>query len=210
MTSKTLPIQFESQYKVIEDQVTWLFILLQQIKCLFLDRNHLELLKKRASTFFYIVQKSIGTELVLGIARLEDPQKVGNNKNISFKGLVESVKELGDVKLGKEISDILDNQKPLITKFKKHRDKIIAHLDYPTIINDKISFLPNIIYNDFEKILGSYEKILKVIKIHYTDDFIPLNPFVQNGADEVIYLMQDALHYQELKLEGKIPFKLYK
>jgi len=205
MKIENLPESLSKEYNFIHNQVLWLHALWQELSYLYLDELRVELLNISASTFFYNIQRASLNELVIGIARLSDPIGRGKNINLSFNKMIGTIESLSDEELANNLKDILKKHKSLISQFKTQRNKIIAHSDYQTNIEGKVSKLGSVTKSDIADILKVYSDMLNKITFHYVEISMSHNPTIQTGAPGIIHDIRDALRYRELMDEGLIP-----
>ena len=125
--------QTTSDFTDLKEDMTVLSLHLNVFRTLYAeDPANVELLNTIASGTFWVLQNALHDSIVLRVARLTDPPKMGGRDNLTLRALIEAVENDGDTllaeRLRKKYADVETQTGPVI----KLRHKVTAHTDRPT------------------------------------------------------------------------------
>ena len=151
------PLERE-EHKLVWDHLVLLRDLWSQYEYLFMQGpERVALLNGSARWFFYSVQKSYETELVLGISRLTDPPGEGSRANLTIAVILDDpqVEAAGDLR--KDLESAIKEAKDAAEILRVHRNKRLAHLDRD-VASGKADSLPALKLSAFGAALGHLER----------------------------------------------------
>jgi len=157
---------------------------------LFRDEEYLALYTDYARSSFSIIEESLRISMVMAISRLNDPSTQYQNKNLSFKRLVELCQEPPDIN---NLYELFDKAcKP----FKAYRNKRFGHRDLPTTLEYSNNLLPGIGRKQVEKVLRLAKELINSIARHYSDTEFGFNTQAIGGADNLKYWFKKGIGCQ--------------
>lgn len=143
----------------------------------------------RYKYFWEITIISVQLNWALGIPKLFEESKKGQEEVISIPFLLEFIPEGEDKeKIKKEI----DDQRPILKNFKKWRNKILTHQDKIVSNNIKDFYKKYPIKGkQTEKLLDSIAKILGIFKSITTNDSVTYSffPFIEESKQDLDDIM---------------------
>ena len=154
---------------LLEKKVTVIFYRWKMFKQLYSnDPAIIELLNKASSLVFSELQSLMFANIILSISKLTDPAAMKGNKNISIGYMIKTIFESGNVELSNELTANLEELKVLTKKFKKLRDKQIAHSDLDFEKGKESVQISPILATDIDTALDKISKIMNIInKVYY-------------------------------------------
>jgi hypothetical protein len=130
---KKLGVDFGSLLYSLHNEITWLTLKWIEFNELYgTKESRIELINKAAPFFFFVVQKILWDNLLLGIARVTDPPETRGKKNTTLKALGQHI--LDDnfkSEFEKDLNDILTESEFC----RDWRNRWIAHIDYELAVN---------------------------------------------------------------------------
>jgi len=162
---------------------------------LFDNPESVDLLNRSAPAFFFRVEKAFVHELVLGIARLLDPEGTGDRRNASLRALLGDprLQELPGVlsELSTAISEAEEKAKPL-TRFRHkrvgHRDLMVA-VGFEELPNFELSLIREVIFQ-LRKVHFTYGK--RVLGTHFDYDGLQVQ-----GAGDLLEILKGVPSNEE-------------
>ena len=146
--------------------------------------------------------------MIMSLSKLTDKAKTSRNSNLSFYYLIENINPSAHEKLSKQVLDNLEMLKESCTKFRKIRNKRVAHNDLPTYLNIERTSLPGIKREDIETALQLSRSIMNMIQLHFhgSQTFYEevILPYGNDGNSLMVWL-QKGLKYQQLENDGVVP-----
>lgn len=130
---KKLGTDFGSLLYSLYNEITWLTFKWIEFKELFgTKESRIELMNKSAPFFFFVVQKTLWDNLLLGIARITDPPETRGKKNTTLKALGQYIPDDNfKSEFEKDLNDILTESEFC----RDWRNRWIAHMDYELAVN---------------------------------------------------------------------------
>ncbi|MHB8413796.1 MAG: AbiU2 domain-containing protein [Acidiferrobacteraceae bacterium] len=122
------------------NQIAWLEGYLYELDCLSpqptpeLSEEIERTINSAAPHFFYMTRALLIDAIYLGIARLLDPARQGNNDNLTIQRVIESCTTAGTQEHTSALRH-LSEARALFEPGREARNKILAHADYTTILN---------------------------------------------------------------------------
>lgn len=184
-TEQTMPEQLASIYEPIYYEVQMLHFK-WHIFCQLYEAGQeiLELLMRTASSFFAINQHALFTEMLLGIARLDDPREQTGRLNLSLEQLKHSI-ELHASHLASSFQQPYDQAKAHLSFTKGLRNRHLAHNDLKTYQN--LEPLPPLERRHIEDALSHLKAALTVIHLHYMGEEVYFEgSAIFGGAEELL------------------------
>jgi hypothetical protein len=168
---------------------------------LFIDQKRIDLLNESAGSLFYLIERVICDDLLLGICRLTDPAKSYGKDNLTLEQLLNIIK----VELQQQI--LLDKLEPLLCEitakrepFQTIRHKSLAHLDLKSHIDYDNNPLPGITLDDINQMLMLMSNFMNLIESSVCDSATGYEYTIMIGSDgdALISLLKYGLRYQQL------------
>lgn len=158
-------------FEVLQSDLLNLAVRIQYFRELFTeDASRVELLNRIASTFFFVVQQALLTEMVFGFSRVTDRAQMGSKQNLSLPFFIEKIEEL-QLEEASNLVVTLREKKCLIdasvVRLRKIRDKRLAHrdLEHALQIDSELGESLEAVEEAFERV-GSF---MNEIELFFTD-----------------------------------------
>ncbi len=165
----------------------------------------MDLINHCAPTYFFNVQQATLIEIQLVICRLTDPSKSGKNKNVSFYTLIDSLHSLGYKEIAEKITNELNRKNAAISAIRNRRNKLLAHIDYESIISNKVAPIPKLTENQIDNSLSSFNTSFNIASTHFLDTTVDFeHTIVENGIAGLLYFLRDGTRYRELRNSDEI------
>jgi hypothetical protein len=199
---------FGSLFYHLYNETVWLTTKWAEYKELYgTKESRIDLMNKTAPTFFYIIEKTLWKDLLLGISRITDTPEMRfgkeTKKNITFRA-VSTFIEIPELKqeIENDVSDLLNNA----DFCRKWRNRRIAHFDYELNINEKTAKpLEPANRKELQDVIKKLQQLTNKLYFHYIGSTLIFD-FTRgyNGAISLLYYLQDGLRFKDLKYEKKL------
>lgn len=193
---------FGSLFYSLYNEITWLTFKWLEFSELYGTKgSRVELMNKSAPFFFFVVQKVLWDNLLLGIARITDPiesrgKKSTTRKNVTLKALGQYIQ---DDSLKIEIENDLNE---IIAKSEFCRDwrnRLIAHIDYELNV-DRLNAEPlkPATRRDLRQTIEKIHELYNKVSHKYLGSTTAWNMLTSNrGAVSLLYRIEDGLRFDE-------------
>jgi hypothetical protein len=161
--------------------------------------SRIDILNLAAPSFFYIVQKILWENILLGICKLTDPSKTLGKKNASVKSLPDFIadKILKSNVTGK-INDLME-----ATEFcRDWRNRYITHTDYLLTIDENAKPLEVANKEKLVVVFTLFQELINIFQNHYfnvTTEFGMLEN--RKGANALLYILDEGIESRRLREE---------
>ena len=169
--------------------------------------SRIELINKTSSNVFVEFQWLVIDYMVMSLSKLTDKARMRGNDNLSFHYLIEKARESENVEIAKELKAELDELTDACEKFRKIRDKRVAHNDLVVALDEDSSPLPGVSRADIEAALVHARNIMNKVELRfngsqtaYKELILPLT----NDGRSVLIWLQKGLMYEQLEDDGVI------
>jgi len=163
--------------------------------------SRIDILNESAPTFFYLVEKVMRENILLGITRLTDPPVMNGKKNVSINAIPDF---LNDTDLKSQINKKLKILKSSTQFCRDWRNRHIAHTDYNLRIDSQAKPLEASTRKKIKQALDEIQNVFNVISskfINTTYMFDALRS--RDGALDLLYTLEGGLMYEnECKEKG--------
>jgi hypothetical protein len=139
-----------------------------------------ELLNKHGANFFYCAQFLMLDYIALAFSKITDPNSQGKNENLSLKQFHVIYSDLGEVELVKTLKEKFDELKETCSKFRKLRNKRIAHADLSHALNLAEEPLSGISRAYVENALRILRDYINIINKHRTNSTTLYDQMIEN------------------------------
>jgi len=133
------------------------------------DAAQTELLNRNGSNFFYYVQHLMLDNVALALSKLTDPSKQYKNENLSLSQIYDYIKNSDEDQLAKILKEKFDELLKACEKFRKLRNKRIAHGDLQHAMRKAGKPLPGISRDDVKKALSLLSEYMNIVELHYNN-----------------------------------------
>jgi hypothetical protein len=148
--------------------------------------ERVELLNVCARWFFGVIQRVLLRDILVGIARLTDPEKMGSHTNLVLRSLLSDprLSDQADLREGLEsaIQEATDAAEPL----RPHRHKYIAHLDHAVAMGDPDSPLPDLTRDGIDGAIGKIEAAYNFHSGHLEHSDVSFSVGTVRGAEALV------------------------
>lgn len=202
-----MPTCIAEIYDELRSEVTWLhgrWICYRQLYAT--SPKRIDLLNESASTFFYIIEDVLLSDVQISLCKLTDPAESGKYKNFSLKQLQARLDEGADQSLSADCKALLKVLSTQCSLFRTRRHKKLAHLDLAVALRTPPYPLPGVSRDMIENALDTVRRFLNAIERHYNGNEFGYEHFNMNGDGEaLIATLRSGLRYEELLQERRLP-----
>lgn len=184
------------------NECAWLHVKWREYVRLFgVDEARIELLNKTAPGFFRLVEDSLFEDVVLHIARLTDPERVGSSggrATLTVQRLPKLVAEAIRPEVGAKLTLALE-----VTAFARDwRNRHVAHLDLHLALDQGAEPLAHASRQSVRTGLDSITDLLNIVETHYRGGPVEYAAVGYEGdADSLVYFLKKGLEAQAAELE---------
>jgi len=185
-----------SFYNSLYNEIIWLHYKWSEFEEIYgTKESRIQIINQAAPFFFFIIQKVLWENILLGIARITDPAKSRGKKNITIQalpGLIQDEKLKGKVE--GSIKIILEK-----TEFCRDlRNRWISHHDYELSINDNAKPLENANRLLVTESLDEIENLINILLKEYFQSTLMLKVIrSSNGSLALLQVLRDGLKERE-------------
>ena len=158
----------------------------------------IELLNQTAPEFFRLIQEMLSDQMILSLARLTDPHKMGSNENLSAFILLKLDKK-NNWGFADEIAKFLKEAEDISTTIRRRRNKLVVHRDLPTAMSKGAIQDPelNVTLDQVDKALAAIGNALNIVFLKLANTTQSWNLISPHDADELIAYLKFAMIYKE-------------
>jgi hypothetical protein len=192
--------EFGLFYYSLYNEVIWMNFKWIEFKELYGKKvSRIELLNKSAPFLFFVIQKVLWENIILGIARITDNHKMYGKKNISIKAIPGFITDKAfKLKIESAINNVLTES----SFCRDWRNRWIAHKDLSLSVEENAKPLE---VANREKEDNSLEALFTLINLIENNFFKSTTMFKylepQSGAISLLYLIDDGLNARRELLE---------
>jgi hypothetical protein len=186
-------------YSYIYNDVYGLIYQWQEYKELFnKSQTRIELINKSTGSFFWLIQKTMLSSIILTICRLTDEIKPSRIDKTHLSIYI-IPKNLIDVDFKREINMICSLIRKNVREIRNERDNYLAHTDLDTLKAGKAFFIS---FDDIDICIDLFYQVIRLISNKYFESDITksiISPL--NGADTLLQIINEGIIYREKKSE---------
>ncbi|MBL7847521.1 MAG: hypothetical protein JNL40_08645 [Cyclobacteriaceae bacterium] len=163
--------EFGSLLYSLYNEIVWITYKWTEFKELYGSKeSRIDLMNEAASLFFYIVQRVLWDNLLLGVARITDPPTTNGKKNITLKSICPLVADNEfRIKIEASLKEILKESEFC----RDWRNRWIAHMDYELVSNPQSAEpLKPATRDKLESILRRIHALYNSISAKYLDSTV--------------------------------------
>lgn len=127
----------------------------------------IDLLNKSGSNVFFLLQHLLLDDCALRLSKLTDPAEQGKFANLSVLQLLECIAEVDKDFPRSKVEPLIGELKGRSEKFRKLRNKRIAHADLDHALKVSDEPLPGISRDDVEQALQALRDVMNAVELHY-------------------------------------------
>jgi hypothetical protein len=157
-----------------------------------------ELLQEAAPMMFDTAYRVLLRDVVLGITRLTDPLQTAGKHNLVFERLVNLPEVQADSKIRASVEKKLGEVQGRSEPFRSHRDKYLAHLDLPKVIdpNDVVQEFPR---KNVEALLVAMADVYNRVVRPLLDEETRFDMIsIQGGAPALVRAIEESRFWRSL------------
>lgn len=125
------------EYKCLRQRLYWLCWTWQDYKGLFSSEDDFDLMTRITGGLANVIRVSMLDSIQLGICALTDPSKSRSGKNLSLRRLLHWCDDSkGNSERINSLEEKLDEADAVSSRMRKRRNKLIAHFDSSTILDE--------------------------------------------------------------------------
>jgi hypothetical protein len=182
----------------LSDELTWMFLRWRQFEILYVEKeSHLDILNKAAPFFFWLIQRTLWEDTVLGIARLAGPPRSAGKDNLAIRRIPGLVT---DPTLRDGLTKRMDSIEAK-TKFAMDwRNRHIAHRDLALALDRAATPLATATAADVNGALDEMAATLNDINAHLfnSETGFRYASSIWDAAN-LIFVLKDGLRREELR-----------
>lgn len=190
-----LPSEIADLFKQLWNQVAGLHFYWAALTRLFNgDPKRVWVLQNTAPAFFGLVRHSLQDSVVLSIARITDLESLGRFRNASLAALVTASRALVCEPLAAELDRDLKQVGVAAKSVRERRNRVVAHLDAPTVLSTDPDPLPGVTRAEFEAVLALIRSLMNKIESRFRRSTTAYDTSVAHGdADHLVFYLEQAL-----------------
>lgn len=203
MTTK-MGDEFGSLFYYLYNETVWLTIKWLEYNELYGTKpSRIDLMNQAAPQIFFIIEKTLWNDILLGISRITDPPETYKKRNITFQAITKHIED-AELKNSIEI-DI----KGIIEKTQFCRDwrnRSIAHFDYDLNINEqKAEPLAPANRKLISEVMKMLQDVINRLNFHYLRKTVVFDHISgYQGAVSLLVNIENGLRFRDLKFERKL------
>jgi hypothetical protein len=200
--ASTLPETIKTHFEALSNDLTWIQVRWLMYKKLFHHSDErLELLNESAGFFFFVLQRVLLDDVIIGTCRLADPRSTGGRKNLVLESLTNDL----DAPLSSAVTSKIDQLRQHAMPLQRHRNRRLAHRNLHTALRSERSPLPTVSVETIDSALGTASEVLNMIERHFCDsetsyDYVAMHA----GVDALVADLVRAQDYEVCLREGII------
>ena len=202
MTTK-MGDEFGSLFYHLYNETVWLTIKWLEYNELYGTKpSRIDLMNQVAPQIFFIIEKTLWNDILLGISRITDPPETYKKRNITFQAITKHIED-AELKNSIEI-DI----KGIIEKTQFCRDwrnRSIAHFDYDLNINEqKAEPLAPANRNLISEVMKMLQDVINRLNFHYLRKTVVFDHISgYKGAVSLLVNVEKGLRFKQLMFDKK-------
>ncbi len=157
-----------------------------------------------ASGFFWFVHRAFLREIILSVCRLTDRAKPKQRKyeRLSIWQLLEIAEGVCDSEFIDVLSERIQGIEQQSDRFRKWRDRVIAHSDKLTLLNYSQEPLPGLELRHIEEVLENLRNILNDFQGRFESTETDFNIILKGEAEDVVLCLRQAKAYRACEREA--------
>lgn len=150
-------------YEILRDEVLNLISKRDKFLSLYGKQESVDVLNAVAAHCFGYIQVIFNDSIILSLTKLLDASSTVGSKNLVLATLIEDIEEF---QTKSTLQQLLDEIKALSSKYKKQRNKSIAHVDYKMKMKDPSQYLP-IDGEELDQIIEKIKEFMKTVEVSH-------------------------------------------
>jgi hypothetical protein len=181
-----------SLFNLLYNEIIWLHYKWSEFEELYgTKESRIQIENQSAPFFFFIIQKVLWENILLGIARITDTEKSRGKKNITIQALPRLIH---DEKLKRKLESSIKNILKKTEFCRDLRNRWISHYDYELSINDTAKPLENATRLLVTESLEEIEKLINILLNDYFKSTLMLKVIKSsNGSLALLQVLSDGL-----------------
>lgn len=185
-----MPPEVAEAFAPLWHEVVWLHVTWKEQLALYEDSEVIRLLNRTADHFFYLVQRIMWRDTLLGICRLMDPAETSGKSNLSLYRLIDAVP---DTELLARCRTRLQQARMNAREVFEWRNRSLAHNDFRTKLRRHPDPLQPVRKSAIAAALAAIADTMNAIDVHYSDHTTAYDhPVLGSGADALLFYLRRA------------------
>jgi hypothetical protein len=147
-------------YEILQNEVLNLISKRDKFLELYGKQESVDVLNSIAAHCFGYIQVIFNDSIILSLTKLLDSSNTGGSKNLVLETLIDDIE---DLETKNKSCELLIEIKELSSKYKKQRNKFIAHVDYKLKMKEPSQYLP-IDINELDKIIEKIKQFMNIVE----------------------------------------------
>ena len=161
------------------------------------SEDRVQMLNRAAPGLFGSLQRTLWTDIILHVARINDKPSTAGRANLTLRSLVQAVEEPG---FRSELTSLADRARELARFCTDWRNRKLAHKDLDLAIQKAAKPLEAASRAKVQDALGSIADLMNSINLHFCDsEIIFLEEWGAQNAQNVLHVLSDGLHLEEIR-----------
>jgi len=184
-------------FHALSQELQWIYVVWQEYIELFGTKpSRIDLLNKAASFFFYLNERTLWDEVLLGLARITDPCKSCGKQNLT----IQQLPLLVDPHIRSEVSSLVEVALDKSSFCRDLRHQYLAHRDLHAALKKTAKPPVSASRHMIEEALSAIAATLNEAYGYYHDaEFVYDDVVINDGARHLLFLLDDGLKMQEAR-----------
>jgi hypothetical protein len=186
-------------YYLLSNEVTWLYWRWHEYVTLYTESDRrLEILNSSAPFFFYVVQRVLWDETLLGISRLAGPEATGRKRNLSVHRILPF---MAGTAVAEKVEALLKEVTEKSASAIDLRNRHIAHRDLDVVLGKAATPLPQVTKETVDAALAALAALLNAVQSHFQVGTTTAYQFASSphGAETLLYVLRDGLKREQAR-----------
>lgn len=184
--------EFGTLYNSLHNEVVWLYMKWSEYKELFGKKeSRVTLLNNSSPQFFFVVQKVLWNDVLLGISKITDNTKVAGKRTTTLKSIPDFINDSETKnRFIHHLNELIIN----INFCRDWRNRVIAHKDFDLIISEKAKPLEPANGLKIDHAFESIFALLNIVENHYFGSNTMFKYLEYGrGAISLMHLLNDGI-----------------
>ena len=178
-------------YHALFNDVQWLHAKWKQFCDLYTSADTVDLLNETAGFFFRIVQDIMVGDAMLHIARLTDPERLGEKENLTLCRLPGAIE---NVELADRVAALVEAARVEAGFVRDWRNRHLAHTDFKLALDSAVQPLPPVSFGQMQRVLAALRAVINDIELHYWNSTTAFEFFIeQTGAESLTHYLSEGI-----------------
>jgi len=164
------------------------------------SQERIDILNRCGHEVFICLQISFETEMLMLLSRITDAPGIKDQQRLSFQQFHKLIEQSGDHALSKKLRNSIKKIRKKREELQDHRNKLLAHLDLKTAMEEGPS-PDRVTLKKIDEAIAYLHEYMRTFEQHYQPDteVIYETSFLVNSAgDALVSILEKGLRAEEL------------